>query len=85
MNGHQHLTIELPQPDAEFVQMYAKENNLSVDTVIDRLIQSLKRMTLRKVDPVLESMVGILPPDTDLDEVRMRYLAEKYLRNDRND
>jgi hypothetical protein len=85
MNGHQHLTIELPQPDAEFVQTYAKENNLTIDTVIDRLIQGLQRMTTRRVDPVLQSMVGMLPPDTDVDEVRMQYLTEKYLKNDRND
>ncbi len=85
MNGHQHLTIELPQPEAEFVRTYAKQNNLSIDTVIDRLIQGLERMTTRRVDPILQSMVGMLPPDTDVDAVRMEYLAEKYLRNDRND
>jgi hypothetical protein len=85
MNGHQHLTIELPQPDAEFLCSYAKENHLSVDTVVDRLVQSLKRITARKIDPILESMVGMLPPETDIDDVRMQYLTEKYLQNDRHD
>jgi hypothetical protein len=84
MNGHQHLTIALPQPEAEFVRTYAKQHNLSVDLVIDRLIQSLERMTTRRIDPVLQSMVGMLPPDTDVDELRMQYLTEKYLNDDRN-
>jgi hypothetical protein len=85
MNGHQSLTIELPQPEAEFVRTYAMKNNLSIDIVIDRLIQGLERITTRRVDPILQSMVGMLPPDTDVDEIRMQYITEKYLRNDRNE
>ena len=85
MNGHQHLSIELPNPDAEFLRSYAAKNNLTVDLVVDRLVQNLQRMTTRRVDPTLAAMVGMLPPDTDIDAVRMEYLTEKYLKNGRND
>lgn len=55
---------------------------MTVDDVIDRLIRNLKRITSRSVDPELGSLVGILPPDTDTDALRMQYLTDKYLPHD---
>ena len=85
MNGQHQLTIELPQSEIDFVRSFAKQNNTSVDSVIDRLIQGLQHKKIHAIDPELQKMVGILPSDTDVDALRMEYLTEKYLRDERND
>ncbi len=85
MNGHNHITIELPPSEIEFVRSFAKKNNLSVDEVFDRLVKNLERVTHRRVDSTLRSMVGVIPDDVSIDDLRMEYLTEKYLGNGRND
>ena len=51
------------------VTKLAKEKPISVD---------LGRF--HRIDPKIRSMMGILPPDTDVDALRMEYLTEKHLR-----
>ena len=58
---------------------------MNVSELFDSLIKNLSRDSKRHINPKIQSMVGILPPDTDIDAVRMEYLTEKYLKNDRND
>jgi hypothetical protein len=84
MNGHSQITIELPQSEIEFVRSFAEKKNMSIDAVIDSLIKNLERVIEHPIDPKIKSWVGILPSDTDVDALRMEYLAEKYLRDDRN-
>jgi len=84
MNGQYSLTISLPPADAEFVRSYAEEHHLSLDQVFNSFVRTLRRITTRPVDAELESLVGILPPETDVDALRMAYLTEKFLSNDRH-
>ena len=84
MDGHNQLTVELPQSEIDFVRTYAARNNVTVDNVIDTLIIGLEQKTSRRIDPELQSLVGILPSNADVDALRMEYLTEKYLKDDRN-
>jgi hypothetical protein len=80
MNGHNHITIELPESEIDFVRSFATQNNVSVDAVIDSLIKSLHHARSHPIDAGLQKMVGILPADTDIEAIRMEYLTEKYLK-----
>ena len=84
MNGHHQITIELPESEIDFVRSFAEKKNTSIDAVIDRLIKNLAHVIKHPIDPVIQSWVGILPSDTDIDALRMEYLTEKYLGDDRH-
>ena len=85
MNGHSQITVELPQSELDFARQYADEHGMNLSKLFDTLIINLSQDPLRHINPKLRSMMGILPPDTDIDALRMAYLTEKYLKDDRND
>ena len=84
MNGHSQITIELPEPEIIFAEQYAQEHGMNVNELFDMLIKNLSLASKYPINEKVRSMIGILPPDTDIDSVRMAYLTEKYLRNDRH-
>ena len=85
MAGHEQLTIQLPLPDAEFAREFATRNKISVSELVDRLLKNLQRVSTHRIDPEIQSWIGILPKDTDIDAVRMDYLTKKYLSDENND
>jgi hypothetical protein len=85
MAGHEQLTIQLPLSDAEFAREFATRNKISVSELVDRLLKNLQRVSEHRIDPVVQSWIGILPKDTDIDAVRMDYLTKKYLSDENND
>ena len=84
MNGQQQLTIQLPLPDADFAKAYATRNHISINDLFDRFIQRLKWEEEHPIDPIIESLIGILPADMNVDSARMEYLTQKYLKGENN-
>ncbi|HET6400799.1 MAG TPA: hypothetical protein VFH95_05300 [Candidatus Kapabacteria bacterium] len=85
MNGSEHITIDLPASEAAFVRSFAERTKMRVDDVFDYLVRTLRHATDRDIDPMIRSWAGILPPDSDVDALRMQYLTEKFLQHGRND
>jgi hypothetical protein len=85
MNVSQQIILKLPESEIAFVRSFAERNRMSIDDVFDRLVRSLQSATNRKIDPMIQKWAGILPTDTDIDALRLEYLTEKYLGDDRND
>ena len=84
MNGSEHITIDLPASEAEFVRAFAARAKMKVDDVFDQLVRTLRHATDKDIDPVIRSWAGVLPSGSDIDALRMEYLTEKYLRDDRH-
>jgi hypothetical protein len=84
MAGHEQLTIQLPHPDAEFAREFANRNKISVSELVDRLLKNLQRVSKQEVSLTVQSWIGILPSDMDVDAVRLDYLTKKYLTDEDN-
>jgi len=85
MAGHEQLTVDLPIPRIAFAKELATRKHISVSDLFDRLLENVQRVSEHRIDPVVQSWVGILPKDTDIDAVRMDYLTKKYLSDENND
>jgi hypothetical protein len=85
MNGSEHITIDLPAAEAAFVRSFAEQTKMKLDDVFGYLVRTLHHATDRDIDPMIRSWAGILPPDSDVDALRMQYLTEKFLQHGRND
>ncbi|KAA9134224.1 hypothetical protein F3N42_00415 [Marinihelvus fidelis] len=72
------LTIRLPRERVEFAKRFAKQHGVTVTEVIGRYFEYLQAETPDEIHPDLEWLVGIIPPDVDVDELRYEYLKEKY-------
>ena len=85
MAAHEQLTIQLPLPRSTFAKEFATRNHISINDLFDRLLENLQRVSTHRIDPEIQSWIGILPRDTDIDAVRMDYLTKKYLSGENND
>ncbi len=53
-------------------------SDLSIRTNVISRLQSFQGAGIK-------ALIGILPPDTDVDAARMEYLTQKYLSRESND
>lgn len=74
------LTIRLPKWQVEFAKRFAKNNGVTVTEVISRYLERLQADNPDELHPEVQKLVGIIPPDTDIDALRLEYLTEKYLK-----
>jgi hypothetical protein len=72
------LTIRLPTWQVEFVKRFAKNHGVTVTEVVSRYFEKLQSDTEHELHPEVQKMVGILPPDADLETARWEHYKEKY-------
>ena len=56
----EHIAIDIPQEDAQFLSAFAKEKGITVSDTIHQLVEFLHRTQSRKSNPELMSLIGIL-------------------------
>ncbi len=72
------LTIRLPTWQVEFVKRFAKNHGVTVTEVVSRYFEKLQSDTEDELHPDVQKMVGILPPDVDIEATRWEHYKEKY-------
>lgn len=72
------LTIRLPTWQVDFVKRFAKNHGVTVTEVVSRYFEKLQSDTEHELHPEVQKMVGILPPDADLETARWEHYKEKY-------
>ena len=72
------LTIRLPTWQVEFVKRFAKNHGVTVTEVVSRYFEKLQSDTEHELHPEVQKMVGILPPDADIDAARWAHYKQKY-------
>lgn len=76
------LTLNLNKSVIESAKDYAKENRVSLSKLIENYLNSLtkKQEKQTKVSPLVESLTGIIPPETEQknNEDYYEYLSKKY-------
>jgi hypothetical protein len=84
MNGNEHLTIELPPPDAAFAKDYAERHHISISELFDKMLQGLRYKEEDPIGPTIRRMIGILPHDMDTEAAKAEHLTHKYLNGEGN-
>lgn len=76
------LTLNLNKSIIESAKKYAKENNVSLSKLIENYLNSLtnKESKNTNVSPLVESLTGIIPAQTDekSENDYYEYLKQKY-------
>ena len=76
------LTLNLNKSIIESAKDYAKENNISLSKLIENYLNSLTKKQEKeiKVSPLVESLTGIIPTQTEKknDDEYYEYLNKKY-------
>lgn len=76
------LTLNLNKSIIENAKDYAKENRISLSKLIENYLNSLTKKDSKnpKISPLVESLTGIIPPQTDekFNDERYDYLKQKY-------
>ena len=76
------LTLNLDKGIIESAKKYAKENSISLSKLIENYLNSLTKKENRnsKVSPLVKSLTGIIPQQTDKvsSDDRYDYLRKKY-------
>ncbi len=76
------LTLNLNKTIIESAKDYAKENSVSLSKLIENYLNSLTKKQEKeiKVSPLVESLTGIIPTQTEKknDDEYYEYLNKKY-------
>lgn len=76
------LTLNLNKSIIENAKDYAKDNSISLSKLIENYLNSLtnKESKTSKITPLVESLTGIIPSQSDeiSNDERYEYLKEKY-------
>ena len=76
------LTLNLNKSIIESAKNYAKENSVSLSKLIENYLNSLTKKQDKeiKVSPLVESLTGIIPSETDNknSDDYYDYLSKKY-------
>lgn len=76
------LTLNLNKSIIESAKNYAKENSVSLSKLIENYLNSLTKKQDKeiKVSPLVESLTGIIPSETDKknSDDYYDYLSKKY-------
>lgn len=76
------LTLNLNKSVIESAKDYAKENHISLSKLIESYLNSLTQKQQReiKVSPLIESLTGIIPSETESKnkDDYYDYLSKKY-------
>ena len=76
------LTLNLNKSIIENAKDYAKDNSISLSKLIENYLNSLtnKESKTSKITPLVESLTGIIPSQSDKisNDDRYEYLKEKY-------
>lgn len=76
------LTLNLNKSIIESAKNYAKENSVSLSKLIENYLNSLTKKQQKeiKVSPLVESLTGIIPSETDTknNDDYYDYLSQKY-------
>ncbi len=76
------LTLNLNKSIIESAKDYAKENSVSLSKLIENYLSSLTKKQQKeiKVSPLVESLTGIIPTETDQknNDDYYEYLNKKY-------
>ncbi len=76
------LTLNLNKSIIENAKDYAKDNSISLSKLIENYLNSLtnKESKTSKITPLVESLTGIIPSQSDeiSNDDRYEYLKEKY-------
>jgi len=76
------LTLNLNKSIIESAKDYAKENSVSLSKLIENYLNSLtkKQQKETKVSPLVESLTGIIPSETEAknNDDYYDYLSQKY-------
>ena len=76
------LTLNLNKSIIENAKNYAKENSVSLSKLIENYLNSLTKKQEKeiKVSPLVESLTGIIPTQTEKknDDEYYEYLNKKY-------
>lgn len=76
------MTIRLPGETLRFAQGYARDRQMTLSELVLRYFDRLREAVSRKEDQIPSSVskvVGIIPPDVDVEAEYRAHLAEKYL------
>lgn len=76
------MTIRLPGESLLFAQRYAKDMHISLSELVHRYFNRLKDAFATSESNVPESVagvVGLIPPDVNVEKMYQEHLAEKYL------
>jgi hypothetical protein len=74
------LTVRLPREEIAHAKAYAESAGLTLTEVISRYFRRLRALEPSDLHPDVREVVGLIPPDADLDALREEYLREKHLR-----
>lgn len=77
------LTLRLARDEIQRAKAYAEATGLTLTEVVSRYFRRLDALEPADLSPALREVVGLIPPDADLDAARDEYLQEKYLRDSR--
>lgn len=70
----EHITIDLPVSEAQFLEAYSKERGITVSEAIERLVVFLERTQHLKPNEKILSLVGSLNEPASMWD----YLNSKY-------
>jgi len=71
-------TIRISEEDAETLETYAREHDLTVDEVVHRFAQSLRDTSTEDIHPDVRAITGLVPPDVDAEQEYRRHQFHKH-------
>lgn len=71
-------TIRISEEDAETLEAYAREHDLTVDEVVHRFVQSLQDASTEDIHPDVQAITGLVPTDVDAVQEYRRHQLRKH-------
>jgi hypothetical protein len=71
-------TVQLSKEDAETLEAYARERDLTVEEVVQRLVASLRRPDAADIHPDVREITGLVPSDVDAEEAHGQHQLRKH-------
>jgi hypothetical protein len=71
-------TIRISEEDAETLEAYAREHDLTVDEVVHRFARSLRDASSENIHPDVRAFTGLVPPDVDAEQEYKRHQLRKH-------
>ena len=74
------LTLNLEDEIVKEAKSYAKKNNVSLSKLIENYLNSLTKSPAesKRISPLVESLTGVIPNETDERKDYRDFLTEKY-------
>lgn len=71
-------TVHLSKEDAETLEAYAREYDLTVEEVVQRLVASLRRTDEENIHPEVRAITGLVPSDVDAEETYRQHQLRRH-------